>query len=307
MTRDPLHALRLPSVPIEPRRAFADALWRRIAGGEELVAQAATVRYFVEDLDEAIAFYRDQLGFEEELHPSPTFAMLYRGELRLLLSVPGEPHAVPDGTLPEHGGWNRISLRVSDLHSTVAALRAKGVTLCKETQPVSRSTPPWWRTRRATSSSYSSRAPDTTNERLPRSEQMSTVSVRYIVDDVDAAIDFYCGQLGFEQQMHPDPAFAMLTRGDLRLVLASPVGSDHPGGGSRPMPDGTEQQPGGWNRIMLQVSDLEGTIEELRPHGVQSRNEVVTGIGTKQILVQDPAGNLVELFEPIRSEARLSS
>lgn len=86
---------------------------------------------------------------------------------------------------------------------------------------------------------------------------MSTVSVRYIVDDVDAAIDFYCGQLGFEQQMHPDPAFAMLTRGDLRLLLASPVGSDHPGGGSRPMPDGTEQQPGGWNRIMLQVSDLE--------------------------------------------------
>lgn len=132
MTRDPLDALRLPSVPIEPRRAFADALWRRIAGGEELVAQAATVRYFVEDLDEAIAFYRDQLGFEEELHPSPTFAMLYRGELRLLLSVPGEPHALPDGTLPEPGGWKRISLRVSDLHSTVAALRAKGVTLRKE-------------------------------------------------------------------------------------------------------------------------------------------------------------------------------
>ena len=132
MTRDPLDALRPPSVPIEPRPAFAEALWRRIAGGEEVVTQAATVRYFVEDLDEAIAFYRDRLGFEEELHPSPTFAMLYRGDLRLLLSVPGEPHALADGTLPEPGGWNRISLRVSDLHSTVAALRAEGVTLRRE-------------------------------------------------------------------------------------------------------------------------------------------------------------------------------
>jgi catechol 2,3-dioxygenase-like lactoylglutathione lyase family enzyme len=128
MTPDPLHALRLPSIPIEPRPAFAEALWRRIAGGEERVAQSATIRYFVDDVDQAIAFYRDQLGFEEELHPSPTFAMLYRGDLRLLLSVPGEPHALPDGTLPEPGGWNRISLRVSNLHATVAALRASGVT-----------------------------------------------------------------------------------------------------------------------------------------------------------------------------------
>lgn len=128
MISDPLHALRLPSVPIEPRPAFAEALWRRIAGGEELVAQSATVRYFVDDVDEAIAFYRDQLGFEEELHPSPTFAMLYRGDLRLLLSVPGEPHALPDGTLPEPGGSNRISLRVSNLNATVASLRASGVT-----------------------------------------------------------------------------------------------------------------------------------------------------------------------------------
>jgi catechol 2,3-dioxygenase-like lactoylglutathione lyase family enzyme len=134
---------------------------------------------------------------------------------------------------------------------------------------------------------------------------MSTTSVRYIVDDVDDAIPFYCDQLGFELQMHPDPAFAMLTRGDLRLVLVSPVAPDHPGGGSRPMPDGTEQRPGGWNRIMLQVDDLEATVAELRPQGVRFRNEIVTGIGNKQILVQDPAGNVVELFEPIRAEARL--
>jgi len=132
MIPDPLDALRIPSVPVEPRPAFADSLWRRIAGEEATVAQSATVRYFVGDLDQAIAFYRDRLGFEKELHPSPTFAMLYRGDLRLLLSVPGEPHALPDGTLPEPGGWNRISLRVSDLHSTVAALRAEGVTLRRE-------------------------------------------------------------------------------------------------------------------------------------------------------------------------------
>jgi catechol 2,3-dioxygenase-like lactoylglutathione lyase family enzyme len=129
MTHDPLHTLRLPSLPIQPRPAFAEALWRRICGSEEAVAGPATVRYFVDDLDRAIAFYRDQLGFEEELHPSPTFAMLYRGDLRLLLSVPGEPHALPDGTLPEPGGWNRISLRVSNLNATVAALRASGVAL----------------------------------------------------------------------------------------------------------------------------------------------------------------------------------
>jgi catechol 2,3-dioxygenase-like lactoylglutathione lyase family enzyme len=129
MTPDPLDALRLPSVPIEPRPAFADALWQRITGGDEAVERSATVRYFVEDLDQAIAFYRDQLGFEEELHRSPTFAMLYRGDLRLLLSVPGEPHALPDGTLPAPGGWNRISLRVSNLNTTVAALRASGITL----------------------------------------------------------------------------------------------------------------------------------------------------------------------------------
>ncbi len=135
MTDDPLDGLRLPSVPIEPRPTFADALWRRIAGGEQVAVQSATVRYFVDDLDAAIAFYRDQLGFEEELRSPPTFAMLYRGDLRLLLSIPGEPHALPDGTLPEPGGWNRISLRVSNLNSTVAALRASGVTFRRGITP----------------------------------------------------------------------------------------------------------------------------------------------------------------------------
>ncbi|MFL5860708.1 MAG: VOC family protein [Solirubrobacteraceae bacterium] len=135
---------------------------------------------------------------------------------------------------------------------------------------------------------------------------MSTVSVRYIVNSVDDAIAFYRDHLGFAELMHPDPAFAMLTRGDLRLVLASPVQADHHGGGSRPMPDGTTQESGGWNRIMLEVSDLAGTVERMRAAGLQFRNDIVTGVGSSQILLEDPSGNPVELFEPRRAEARLS-
>jgi catechol 2,3-dioxygenase-like lactoylglutathione lyase family enzyme len=131
---------------------------------------------------------------------------------------------------------------------------------------------------------------------------MATVSVRYIVDDVDAAIDFYCGQLGFHEDMHPAPAFAMLSKGDLRLVLTAPGGG--PGGGQA-MPDGTLPEPGGWNRFQLELSDLEATVEQLRANGARFRNEVITGVGGKQILVEDPSGNPVELFEPILEEARL--
>ena len=128
---DPLDALRLPVVPVEPRPEFAAALLRRMEGLDESAAHpAATVRYFVTDLVAAVAFYRDLLGFEEELGPSPAFAMLYRGDLRLLLSVPGGGQGggdvLPDGSVPAPGGWNRIALRVSDLDATVADLRAKG-------------------------------------------------------------------------------------------------------------------------------------------------------------------------------------
>jgi len=128
---DPLDALRLPVVPVEPRPEFAAALLRRIEGGEDApVGQPATVRYVVTDLDAAVAFYRDLLGFEEELRPSPAFAMLYRGDLRLLLSVPGGGQGggapMPDGTLPEPGGWNRIALQVEDLPAAVDELRGKG-------------------------------------------------------------------------------------------------------------------------------------------------------------------------------------
>ena len=131
---------------------------------------------------------------------------------------------------------------------------------------------------------------------------MATVSVRYIVEDVDAAIDFYCRRLGFREVMHPAAAFAMLDRDDLRLVLSAPGGG--PGGGQA-MPDGSLPAPGGWNRIQLQVADLESTVRALRADGVRFRNELVTGVGGKQILAEDPSGNLVELFEPTRPEAAL--
>lgn len=133
---------------------------------------------------------------------------------------------------------------------------------------------------------------------------MATVGVRYIVHDVDAAIAFYCDRLGFTEMMHPAPTFAMLGRGDLRLVLSAPGGG--PGGGQA-MPDGSVPEPGGWNRFTLEVDDIERTVAELRGAGVAFRNDIVTGVGGRQILVEDPSGNPVELFEPTRDDARLNA
>jgi catechol 2,3-dioxygenase-like lactoylglutathione lyase family enzyme len=131
---------------------------------------------------------------------------------------------------------------------------------------------------------------------------MASVQVRYIVHDVDAAIAFYTEHLGFTLVMHPAPPFAMLTRGDLRLVLSAPNPS---GGGGQAMPDGAIPTPGGWNRFAIQVDDLAAMVATLREQQVHFRNDIVTGVGGKQILLDDPSGNPVELFEPTRSEARL--
>jgi catechol 2,3-dioxygenase-like lactoylglutathione lyase family enzyme len=126
MKSDSFDGLRLPIVPIDPRPEFTDALLLRMEDPQRSGAGPSftpTVRYFVNDLDTAVAFYCQRLDFDVELRPSPMFAMLYRGDLRLLLSVPGVAHALPDGRLPEPGGWNRMALQVDDLPGVVAALR----------------------------------------------------------------------------------------------------------------------------------------------------------------------------------------
>lgn len=131
---------------------------------------------------------------------------------------------------------------------------------------------------------------------------MAKLQVRYIVNDVQAAIDFYRGQLGFAEEMHPNDSFAMLSRGDLRLVLNKPGGG--PGGGGQAMPDGRVPEPGGWNRFAVEVDDITAVAERLRRAGVPFRNDIVTGMGGRQVLVDDPSGNPVELFEPAAGQAR---
>ena len=128
------------------------------------------------------------------------------------------------------------------------------------------------------------------------------VNVRYIVNDVEAAIDFYTSALGFTVIMHPAPGFAMISRGDLRLLLNRPGA----GGAGQSMPDGQQPAPGGWNRFQIEVDDLATTVEKLKSTGSQFRNDIVVGNGGKQILFEDPSGNPIELFEPFpdRQQAR---
>jgi catechol 2,3-dioxygenase-like lactoylglutathione lyase family enzyme len=127
-------------------------------------------------------------------------------------------------------------------------------------------------------------------------EPTDLVNVRYMVDDVDRAVEFYTKHLGFEVRMSAGPAFADVVRGNLRLLLSGPASS-----AGRPMPDGAKPGPGGWNRIHLIVPDLPAEVDRLREAGVRFRNDIVTGPGGKQILIEDPAGNVVELFQPAGS------
>ena len=122
-------------------------------------------------------------------------------------------------------------------------------------------------------------------------------TVRYIVHDANPAVAFYSEMLGFTVDIHPGPGFASLTKGDLRLVLNKP-GS---GGAGQAMPDGTMPAPGGWNRFMIEVDDLESMVQKLKKSKARFRNEIVVGVGGKQILLEDPSGNLIELFQPNKS------
>jgi catechol 2,3-dioxygenase-like lactoylglutathione lyase family enzyme len=126
---------------------------------------------------------------------------------------------------------------------------------------------------------------------------MASVTVRYIVNDVDAAAAFYCQHLGFAEEMRGGAGFAMLSRGDLRLQLNTPGGG---GGAGQAMPDGRVPEPGGWNRFAIELADLDAAVASLRAAGVRFRNDVVVGRGGKQILAEDPSGNPIELFEPHR-------
>lgn len=123
---------------------------------------------------------------------------------------------------------------------------------------------------------------------------MALVSVRYIVNDVDAAIAFYVERLGFTVELHPAPGFARLARGDLRLLLNRPGA----GGAGQAMPDGQIPKPGGWNRIQIEVEELDTLAAGLKQAGCYFRSEVVVGNGGRQILVEDPSGNPIELFQP---------
>ena len=119
------------------------------------------------------------------------------------------------------------------------------------------------------------------------------VSVRYMVDDVDDAVDFYTSNFDFQPGLNASPAFAEVIRGNLRLLLAGPESS-----AGRPMPDGRRPGPGGWNRIHFVVDDIAGEVERLRAAGVSFRNEIISGPGGRQILLDDPSGNPIELFQP---------
>ena len=125
--------------------------------------------------------------------------------------------------------------------------------------------------------------------------KLNALMVRYIVNDVDAAVAFYTRHLGFQVTGQSGPYFAILSRENMQLVLSPPKG---PGGGSQPMPDGRRPEPGGWNRMIVQTSNLDREVHALKEAGVVFRNDIVSGPGGRQILLEDPSGNLVELFEP---------
>lgn len=135
------------------------------------------------------------------------------------------------------------------------------------------------------------------NQQSTERTKMTTVRVRYMVNELDPAVEFYTKYLGFKVEQQVRPNFAMLSRGNLELVLSTPFGS---GGAAKPMPDGRKPEPGGWNRIIINVDDLPAEVARLRKSQLHFRNDIVSGPGGSEILLDDPSGNPVELFQPSR-------
>ena len=135
------------------------------------------------------------------------------------------------------------------------------------------------------------------SQQAKEQRNMAQVRVRYMVNDLDPAVEFYTKHLGFQVKQQNKPYFAMLSRGDFELVLSTPFG---PGGAAKPMPDGRKPEPGGWNRIIINVDDLAAEVARLRKAQLHFRNDIVSGPGGSEILLDDPSGNPVELFQPAR-------
>lgn len=135
------------------------------------------------------------------------------------------------------------------------------------------------------------------NTQSKEQADMTTVRVRYMVNVLDPEVEFYTKYLRFETKQESRPYFAMLSRGNLELVLSTPFG---PGGAAKPMPDGTKARPGGWNRIIINVDDLQAEVAQLRKAGLHFRNDIVSGPGGSEIILDDPSGNPIELFQPAR-------
>ncbi len=135
------------------------------------------------------------------------------------------------------------------------------------------------------------------NAQSKEQTDMTTVRVRYMVNELDPAVEFYTKYLGFQVKKQNKPNFAMLSRGNLEFVLSTPFG---PGGAAKPMPDGRKPEPGGWNRIIINVDDLSAEVARLRKAKLRFRNDIVQGPGGSEILLDDPSGNPIELFQPTR-------
>lgn len=264
-----------------------------------MITELHTVTLYVRDQDRAKRFYVEELGFE----PREDVEMP-GGTMGRWIEV------APAGTqtaflLANAAGWAGeeavgssadVTLRCADVRALHAELVGKGVPV---SEPMTQRfgtfidvTDP---------DGHRVRIVDLTGRTLPEggssARQDDLVSVRYMVDDVDAALAFYTTNFGFTVRTHASPAFADLVRGHLRLLLSGPTSS-----AGRSMPDGRRPAAGGWNRIHLIVDDIGAEVGRLRAAGVASRNDVLKGPGGSQILFEDPSGNPIELFQPARSE-----